>query len=100
MLSEMSRFHDHLGYTELLTNSRNFLVRGIFKGIKIKVACNKYIINIAIKGKTNSILDRRQSLGRRIGRSVKCTKEEFSMMNSDFNPNALNIRQFEIISAT
>ena len=22
------------------------------------------------------------------------------MMNSDFNPNALNIRQFEIISAT
>ena len=49
MLGEMSRLHDHLGYTELLTNSRNILVRGIFKGIEIKVACNKYIINIAIR---------------------------------------------------
>ena len=95
----MSWLHDHLGYTELLTNSSNFLVRGIFKGIEIKVACNKCIIYIAIKGKTGWIFDRRQSLGRRIRRSVKCTKEKFSMMNSDFNPNALNIRQFEIISA-
>ena len=34
----------------------------------------------------------------RIWRSVKCTKEEFSMMNSDFNPNTLNISQFKIIS--
>ena len=53
MLSEVSWLHDHLGYTELLTNSRNFLVRGSFTGIEIKVACNKYIINIAIKGKTD-----------------------------------------------
>ena len=51
MLSEVSWLHDHMGYTKLLTNSRNYLVRGIFKSIEIKVACNKYIIYIAIKAR-------------------------------------------------
>ena len=100
VLSEVSQLRNHLGFTELLTKSRLVLVRDIFKGIKIKVACNKCIIYITIKGKTDQIYDRRQSLGRRIRWSIKCTKEEFSMMNYDFNPNALNIRQLEIISAT
>ena len=36
MLSEVSRLHDHLGYTELLTNSRNILVRGILRVSRLK----------------------------------------------------------------
>ena len=77
VLSEVSQLRNHLGFTELLTKSRLVLVRDIFKGIKIKVACNKCIIYITIKGKTDQIYDRRQSLSRRIRWSIKCTKEEF-----------------------
>ena len=36
MISEVSRLHNHLGKTELLTISRNFLVRGILRVSRLK----------------------------------------------------------------
>ena len=99
VFSEGSRLHNHLGYTELMTNSRSFLVTGILRVSRLKSpVINTSFILLSKARPIESLIEYKVCAGE-FRRSVKFTKEEFSMMNSDFNPNTLDNRQFEIISA-